>query len=599
MVGEPNLEPEQNPANAAGAGGEGASVNPQADAPIGAEAPKPPMKLGDKLIGLGVISKDQLQVALQEQSHSKKLLGAILVDFGFITESTLGQVLADSAGTQKFDPKSAFLDIALVRQVPKDLALRHKLIPVTQTADSVQVAMADIYNVLAIDQIKRCFPRNMRIVPVYCAESDVLEMIDQYYEYEMSLDGILKEIESGGKEKAQKLEVQEGYVNPTVRFVNALLVDAIRSGASDVHIEPEGYFVRVRYRLDGQLTQIKSFHRDYWAAILVRIKIMSGMNIAESRNPQDGRISSNALGREVDFRVSTLPTVHGENVVLRLLDKRKALVPLDKLGFSEHNDTLLKKLIKRPEGIIVVTGPTGSGKTTTLYSILSYINSMDINIMTLEDPVEYQLPLIRQTQVREGSGVDFASGIKALLRQDPDVIFVGEVRDEETAIMAVRSALTGHQVYSTLHTNDALGAIPRLVDIGVPRHLLVGTLICSIAQRLARKLCPHCRKMRKSTPEECKLLGVNAVNPPYIYDAGACPKCNFRGYKGRVAILEILPIDKGMDELIYTNASRNTMMDYALKNGFVSMGMDGINKVLAGDIDLPELIGTIDFTDKL
>src|SRR5262249_52164778 len=254
-------------------------------------------------------------------------------------------------------------------------------------------------------------------------------------------------------------------------------------------------------RCDGQLMEVRSFHRDYWPAMVVRIKIMSGMNIAETRNPQDGRITYNVLGREVDFRVATQPTVHGENVVMRLLDKTKSLVPLESLGFSEHNVNLLKKLLKRPEGIIIVTGPTGSGKTTTLYSVLSYINSIDVNIMTLEDPVEYQLPLIRQTSVREGS-IDFLHGIKSLMRQDPDIIFIGEVRDEETAIMAVRAALTGHQVYTTLHTNDALGAIPRLGDIGVPAHLLAGSLICAMAQRLARKLCSNCRRPRVATREE-------------------------------------------------------------------------------------------------
>lgn len=559
----------------------------------------PPVRIGDKLMALGLISKDQLQVALTEQTHTKKLLGLILVEFGFITESALGQVLAESSGTQKFDAKSAVLDSALIKQVPKDIAIRHKTIPVSQTGDVVQIAMADIYNVLAIDQLKRYFPRNTKLVPVLSTDTEIMELIDQYYEYNMSIDGILKEIESGGKEKAQKLEKEEGYVNPMVRLVNALLADAIRQGTSDIHIEPEGFFVRVRYRIDGALNQVKSFHRDYWSAIIVRIKIMAGMNIAETRIPQDGRISYNVMGREVDFRVSTLPTVHGENIVLRLLDKKKSLVPLEKLGFSEHNDKLLKKLIKRPEGIIVVTGPTGSGKTTTLYSILNYINNMDVNIMTLEDPVEYQLPLIRQTPVREGSGVDFSSGIKAMLRQDPDIIFVGEIRDEDTAVLAVRAALTGHQVYSTLHTNDALGSIARLIDIGVPRHMLVGTLICALAQRLARRLCPSCKKPHKATPEECNILGVDAANPPEIFDAVGCEKCNYKGYKGRVGLVEILPMDKGMDELIYSSASRHTMMEYAFKNGFVSMAMDGITKVLSGDIDIAELISSVDFTDKL
>jgi len=344
---------------------------------------------------------------------------------------------------------------------------------------------------------------------------------------------------------------------------------------------------------------VRSFHRDYWSAMAVRIKIMSGMNIAETRNPQDGRISYNVLGRDVDFRVATQPTVHGENIVMRLLDKAKSLVPLEHLGFSDHNIAVLKKLLMRPEGIIIVTGPTGSGKTTTLYSILSYINNIDTNIMTLEDPVEYQLPLIRQSNVREGSGMDFLNGIKSLMRQDPDIIFVGEVRDEDTALMAVRAALTGHQVYTTLHTNDALGAIPRLGDIGVPAHLLSTSLIGCLAQRLARKLCQHCRQPRPATPEECKVLGVNPAEKPMVYEAKGCEKCSHKGYKGRTAIVEILRIDRGMDELIATHATRKVMMDYALSNGFITMQQDGINKVLAGEITLSELINTIDLTDRL
>lgn len=567
-------------------------------APAGAADAAPrPMRLGEQLIALGLISSDQLQVALTEQRNSKKMLGQILVEMSFITESALGEVLAESSGTEKFDTKSAMLDTSLVRQIPKDLAQRHKIIPVGQENGAIQLAMADVYNVLAIDQARRHFPRHTKILPVYCTESEILELIDQYYDYEMSVDGILREIETGIRDKSKLDGRQEGYINPTVRLVNALLMDAIKQGSSDIHFEPEGTFLRLRYRIDGQMTQVRTFHRDYWSAIAVRLKIMSGMNIAESRNPQDGRITFNVLGREVDFRVATQPTVHGENIVLRLLDKTKSLVPLDQLGFSEHNTVLLKRLIKRPEGIVIVTGPTGSGKTTTLYSVLNYINSIDVNIMTLEDPVEYQLPLIRQTQVREGS-VDFHQGIKSLMRQDPDIIFVGEVRDEETALMAVRAALTGHQVYTTLHTNDALGAIPRLIDIGVPAHLLAGNLICCMAQRLARKLCPHCKKPREATADEMRILGVTGAAPT-LYDPVGCEKCHGRGYKGRTGIVEVLRIDKGMDELIATHATRNTMMEYAMQNGFVPMSQDGIQKVLAGEFDLNELIGTIDMTDRL
>jgi type IV pilus assembly protein PilB len=558
------------------------------------------MRLGERLVDLGLISNDQLSIVLTEQKSTKKLIGAILVDMGFITESALAEVLAESSGSQKFDARSIVLDSTVVRMITKDLATRHKIIPVGFENDTLLLAMADVYNVLAIDQVRRQVPKHVKIVPLYSTDTDILEMIDQYYDYEISVDGILKEIETGLRENTAKLDGrQEGYVNPTVRLVNALLSDSIKFGASDIHFEPEGSFLRLRYRIDGQMVQVRSFHRDYWSAMLVRVKIMSGMNIAETRNPQDGRISYNVLGREVDFRVATQPTVHGENVVMRLLDKAKSLVPLEDLGFSEHNAKILKIMLKRPEGIIIVTGPTGSGKTTTLYSVLGYINDISTNIMTLEDPVEYQLPLIRQSNVREGTGMDFLSGIKSLMRQDPDIIFVGEVRDEDTALMAVRAALTGHQVYTTLHTNDAIGAIPRLRDIGVPGHLLSGSLIGVLAQRLVRKLCQQCKKPRTATEDECQIMGIDPKDPPTIHEGAGCPACKQRSYKGRTAIVEIMRVDKEMDELIASDATRRVMMDHLVKTGFKTMQEDGISRVLSGEISLAELMEAINMTERL
>lgn len=582
----------------------GDSVGTGATQPAPSEdAPKKPetkgMRIGEKLIALGLISKDQLEIALREQQKSKKLLGAVMISMNFITESALGEVLAESSGSERFDAKTTMLDTNLLQMVPREVCVRNKVIPVELTdGNTMKLAMADVYNVLAIDQVRRHLDKSLKIVPIFCTETEINELIERYYNYDLSIDGVLREIETGIRDKSQLDGREEGYVNPTVRLVNAMLIDAIRQGCSDIHFEPEGSFLRLRYRIDGALQQIRSFHRDYWSAILVRIKIMAGMNIAETRSAQDGRISMVALGREVDFRVATQPTVHGENVVLRILDKSKSLVPIENLGFSEHNIDLLKRCLKRPEGIIVVTGPTGSGKTTTLYSVLGYINSIDVNIMTLEDPVEYQLPLIRQTNVREGV-IDFQSGIKSLMRQDPDIIFIGEVRDEETAIMAVRAALTGHQVFTTLHTNDALGTIPRLGDIGVPPHLLAGSLIATMAQRLARKLCTACKRPRPATEEECRLMRLDHTQPPMVHEAVGCEKCGFKGYKGRMGLHEILRIDHGLDELIATKATRNQMLEYAMQNGFVPMVQDGITKVLAGMIDIPELINTVDLTDRL
>ncbi len=560
--------------------------------------------LGEKLLEKGLVSKDQLETAITEQNSQppgkRKMLGAILIDMGFLTESTLGEVLTESSGVRVFDIKKTVLDPNLIKKVPKEISMRYKVVPVSMEEGAVRVAISDIYNILAIDQIRSYFPRTLKVIPVYSPESELLEIIDQYYGYETSISGILKEIETGISDKNRELSGEvDGYVNPTVRLVDAILIDAIKRGASDIHLEPEGNFVRLRYRLDGKLVQVRSFHKDYWPAVVVRLKIMSNMNIAETRYPQDGRTSYFVLGRDIDFRVATHPTIFGENIVLRILDKRKSLVPLEQLGFSPENDILLRKLLKRPEGIIIVTGPTGSGKTTTLYSILNLINSVDVNIMTLENPVEYQLSMIRQSDVKEEKGMDFVSGIKSLMRQDPDIIFVGEVRDEATATMAIRAAMTGHRVFTTLHTNDAVGAIPRLVDIGVAPHLLSGSLICVIAQRLLRKLCLNCKEEVVANAEEAKILGVDPSKETKIFHHKGCEECMQTGYRGRIAAQEIFPVDKGLDELISVRATRKVMIEYALQQGFVPMLQDGVTKVLKGITDLDELIRTIDMTERL
>ena len=562
--------------------------------------------IGDKLVQRGLISPDQLQIALKTQKQDSAIsgggammLGSVLIKLGFITESALGEVLAESTGVMKFDPKATVLDSTLIKQLPKEVALRHKVAPVLLDGETLYLAMVDIYNVLAIDQVQRHFPRNFKVLPVFCSEQEILEIIDQYYDYEMSVDGILREIETGVQDTKKLTDSSQGYINPTVRLVDSILIDAIRRGASDIHFEPEDNFLRVRYRIDGKLSQIRSFHKDYWSAVVVRIKILASMNIAETRLPQDGRITYNVLGREVDFRAATQPTIHGENVVLRILDKKKGLVTLDKLGFSEHNETLLRKLMKRPEGVIIVTGPTGSGKTTSLYAVLGELNKVDVNIMTLENPVEFVMPMLRQSNIRQGAGMGFADGIKSLMRQDPDIIFVGEIRDMETGEMALRAAMTGHQVYSTLHTNDAVGAIPRLVDIGLQPRLLSGSIIGVVAQRLVRKLCTECKEIRPATAQECRVMGLDSENPPELAYHVGCDKCTHTGYKGRVGLVEVLHIDRELDELIAMNATRKQLFQYAIEHGFKTLVDDGITKVLDKVTDLEELIDTIDMTDRL
>jgi general secretion pathway protein E/type IV pilus assembly protein PilB len=559
--------------------------------------------IGQKLIQKNLVTPDQLEIALKIQQESKqdKLLGQILVEMGLLTENTLAEVLSEDIGIKRFDYKKSVVDPSLVKQIPKEIAMRYKSVPILMEDGNIYVAMADVFNVLSLDRIGRYFPKRYKIVPVYASEKDLNELINNYYDYELSVDGILREMEALSKndEKALVSNNQgEDYVNPTVRLVDALLIDGLQKGASDLHFEPEGQFIRLRYRIDGVLRLIRSFHKAYWAAIVVRIKIMSQMNITESRNPQDGRITMNILGREVSFRVATQPTIHGENIVLRILDKQKALLPMEALGFSAVNVKLLQKALKRPEGIIIVTGPTGSGKSTTLYSILNFINTMDVNIMTLEDPVEYSLPIIRQSNIREHSGMDFVSGIKSLMRQDPDIIFVGEVRDVDTATMAIRAAMTGHQVYTSLHTNDAVGAIPRLQDIGVSSGVLSGSIICIIAQRLARKLCSNCKKPKIATEFECKVLKSDVNSPPSIQEAVGCEKCDYTGYKGRIAISEILLVNDEIDELIFKNASKIQLYEAARKTEFIPMADDALDKVLKGVTSFEEVVSNIDMTKR-
>lgn len=558
--------------------------------------------IGARLLQKKVISEDQLTIALKEQARIKgsKTVGAILVDMGFVSEGALGEILNESSGIKKFDIKSTIIDAKLVKKVPKDVAMLNKLIPLTYTSDSITVGMADIFDIVAVDQIRRYFPPNVRIVPVYIPEADLIHAIDHYYGYEMSIEGILKEIESSeNQDIADETQLRGDYKSPMVRLVDAILTDAVHCGASDLHFEPENLFLRIRYRIDGKMVQIRSVHRDYWSAIAVRIKIMADMNIAESRRPQDGRIESDILGRKIDFRVSTQPTINGENIVMRILDEKQSILSLESIGLSKRDVNLIKKMVKRPEGVIVLTGPTGSGKTTTLYTILNYINSIDKNIMTLEDPVEYHLPLIRQSNIKADIGIDFASGIKTILRQDPDVILIGEIRDKETAVTAIQAAMTGHQVYSSLHTNDAIGAVSRLKNIGVPNYLMSGSLIGVVAQRLTRKLCKHCKKKEPLTDFEKKLLGPRYQHITEIFKAKGCEKCNGAGYKGRMVVVEILVFDRDLDDLISNDGSRKEMYEYAIKKGFVPMVEDGVMKVVAGFTDLDELMRVVDMTDRM
>jgi general secretion pathway protein E/type IV pilus assembly protein PilB len=560
------------------------------------------LPLGKLLIQKGVISEDQLRIALIEQKRSSEPLGKLLITLGFVTEATVRMALSENLNQQSADLTSLVVDAIALKLIPKDVAKRYRVFPIVyeRATDNLILAMSDTSNIVALDQISAMLVKGITISPLLVNESDIQRAIDQYYGFELSIDGILHEIETGEVNYASLGTTSEEYSQPMVRLIDAILADAVQNGASDLHFEPEQSFLRIRYRIDGILRQIRSLHKSYWPAMAVRLKVMSNMNIAETRAPQDGRISIKFSGRQIDFRASAQPTTHGENFVLRVLDRQKGIVPLDGLGLGEDELNLLKLMIARPDGVILVTGPTGSGKTTTLYSILNHINTESVNIMTLEDPVEYPMNMIRQTSVNESAKMGFAEGIRSMMRQDPDIILVGEIRDKETAEMAFSAAMTGHQVYSTLHTNSAIGSIPRLLDIGVVPDIMAGNIIGIIAQRLVRRLCVKCREAHVADEVERRLLGLDEAAPPQtLYRAVGCDQCAHQGYKGRIAIIELLKMTPALDELVARRASSRELKTAAAAGGFHSLIDDGVRRVLQGVTTLEEVGRVVDLTERL
>ncbi|HKO88630.1 MAG TPA: GspE/PulE family protein [Burkholderiales bacterium] len=563
-------------------------------------SPQAKRHIGQILIAQGILTEDQLRIALLEQLKSRQPVGKLLVALGFVSEATLRDALSEKLGLGSVDLASIVVDPNAIRLVPREFAKRYNVFPVAvdRAQRTLILAISDTNNIVALDQVRAQLRAEYEIDVRLSGESEIQRAIEQFYGHELSIDGILHEIETGEIDYQSLQASGDEYSQPVVRLISALLADAVERGASDIHFEPEANFLRIRYRIDGVLRQIRSLHKTYWPAMAVRIKVMAKMNIAETRAPQDGRISLSLTGRQVDFRVASQITTHGENVVLRILDRQKGIVPLDQLGLETDQLEMLKRMIARPEGIILVTGPTGSGKTTTLYSILNHINHDGLNIMTLEDPVEYPMTLIRQTSINEAAKLDFGNGIRSLMRQDPDVILVGEIRDEDTAQMALRAAMTGHQVYSTLHSNSSIGAIPRLLDIGLSSEIMAGNIIGIIAQRLVRRLCKHCRQPHEANEEECRLLGVGQ-KAPRIYKAVGCEECDYQGYRGRLAIMELLKIDDDIDEMMASQQTSRELLRAAKAKGFRSLADDGVRRVLDGSTAIDELMRVVDLTDRM
>lgn len=569
--------------------GGGATVDPT----------KPVRRLGDLLLDRGLIARDQLQTALAEQRRSGESLGRILVQMGLVGESAMRDVLALALEQESVDLSEAPPQAEALAMVPKWFAVRHGILPILydrQTKRMV-VAMTNPMNASVLDMLQARLEPGTTVHPKLAGDADVAGAIDRYYGYELSVEGVLRELETGEVDLSTLGDPASQFSHPMVRLLNALLADAVKREASDIHIGPTAGFVRVRYRIDGILRQIHSFHKHLLPSLMVRIKVMGGMNIAETRIPQDGYISLDVTGKKISFRVSIQPTINGENAVFRILDLRREILSLGELGLTDHNLNELHRALRRNIGLVLVTGPTGSGKTSTLYSMVNHVNNVGINVMTLEDPVEYPIPTILQTSVNKAVGMDYAAGVKSLLWQDPDVILIGEIHDRETADMALQAAMTGHQVLATLHANTTLGAIPRLMNLGTHREFLIGTLNCIIAQRLVRRLCMACRLRAKPTHEERCVLGFAPDEEAWIYRSAGCPECYQSGYRGRLPVMEVLRVDNTFNDLIYVGAPRKEFMAHGKSLGLRTLAMDGVDRVRNGLTTLDELVRVVDMAE--
>ena len=569
------------------------------------------LRLGERLLRAGTVTQDQIQIALHEQRSSRRRLGEILVQFGFLNDILLARALADHTGLAFIELKNVYIDPDALNRVPHTVARRCRVIPISFDGDKLHLATADPLDLSGLDEIRRYFPRQVQIVQGIAPATAIEEVLETHSTSSEDFASLLKELE-GLSETTSK--DADSWQHPLVRIVNRMLMDAVKDGASDIHFEPENSFIRVRIRIDGVLCQKHAFHLSHWAQLSRRLKIMAGMDISDTRSMQDGSFHMSVGGADIDFRMAIMPTVRGENIVIRILDRQRALLPLEALGYDAYALDQIKRILERPEGIVLVTGPTGSGKTTTLYAMLKKLSTVNVNIMTLEEPVEYQFEMIRQTAIQDQKGFGFADGVRGILRQAPDIIFIGEIRDDDTAKMALRAALTGHRVFSTLHCNDSFGALPRLNDLGLSSYMMSENLIGIVAQRLVRKLCPKCKRLRAATSEESRLFDTPTIKQDceraigfceaqlsldrslILAEAKGCGHCDHTGYKGRMAVVEILRITPHMDDLIAAGASRGALRAQAEREGFLSMASDGLARVLRHETSLDELRRNVDLT---
>lgn len=546
-------------------------------------------RLGEILVESGAITEEQLQVALDRSKEKRIVLGTSLLELGYIDERTLLKGLETLFHIPYIDLSETVIDKAAISMIPEALAKRHAVIPIKKEKNLLTVATADPLDLYAIDDVKNA--SGMEVVVVLTAKRDILNAIDRLYGSELAekaFEDLKKEYGNLNLVGLTEISASEVANAPVVRLVNSILQHALKSGASDIHVEPTATNLRVRFRIDGQLQEVMTSAISAHSAIITRIKIMGGMDIAEKRLPQDGRVETELDGTSIDLRISVLPTVYGEKVVIRILGGSLGALDRKSLGISRNNTTLFDKIAKSPNGIILVSGPTGSGKTTTLYSLLKEINKPDVNIITVEDPVEYKLEGINQVQVNVKAGLTFANGLRSILRQDPDIIMIGEIRDNETAQIAIRASITGHLVLSTIHTNDAASSVVRLVDMGVEPFLVSSSLVGVIAQRLVRNICPKCKKPYEPTTSEMELLKMESPAP--LYKGAGCPSCNFTGYKGRSSIHEILVSTGEIRNLVNRGASTDEIKKMAIHQGTTTLRDNCIELVLAGTTTVDELL---------
>jgi len=551
--------------------------------------PRNKKKLGELLVEAGIITSEQLDKALQKQKETGHKLGDILMEDGLASERQIMEIMEFQLKIPIIDFAAISIDAAVPRLISENLARRHTLIPVQREGNNLTVAMADPMNLYSIDDVN--IATGLIAKPAIASRREILNAIEQYYgkeSAEKAVEDFVREYDIEQLDEIETDELNEINNAPVVRLVNSIIQHAVKVKASDIHIEPFEKNLRIRFRIDGELREIMNSSRNAHSAIVTRIKIMGKMDIAEKRIPQDGRVELQVDNKDVDLRISILPTVYGEKIVIRLLDRSSVILSKSQLGFTPENIVLFDRIILNPNGIILVTGPTGSGKSTTLYAVLRELNSINRNIITVEDPVEYHLEGINQVQVNNKAGLTFASGLRSILRQDPDIIMIGEIRDVETAQIAVRAAITGHLVLSTIHTNDSASTISRLIDMGIEPYMVSSSVVGIVAQRLVRKICQNCKNSYMPSKSEIDLLKLDGNE--LLYKGEGCSLCSMTGYKGRTSIHEIMLINREIRELINRNATVDELRSVSAAHGTTSLMENCARLVREGITTTDELI---------